>query len=279
MNPTKVAISVKETSTLVRARFGPGMLLQHEDLEQLNTYTRELSRLLFRSFFGCGVVCGLEVKPVTKCGKVTVTVKAGLALDCDGDPVHLPKDQIIVVDEDCTPNLPDKLWVLLCGTTACCAPRTSSCASDEDEAPSVCTRERDGFELRIVSESELPKCICGSRKGYERYSENDCRCVNPQLAAYKDHYAGNCGCHAGQDCDCSCDCILLARLDNPYDETKPWSVDHSVRRFVRPVLMRDPLTVAPQPDPYVPPPTAPPAPELEAQPPAAPQAARPKRRR
>ena len=48
----------KGTSTLVRAKFGPGMLLQHDDLEQLNVYTRELNRLMFRSLFGCGVVCG-----------------------------------------------------------------------------------------------------------------------------------------------------------------------------------------------------------------------------
>ena len=39
-------------STLVRTKFGPGMLLQHEDLEQLNSYTRDLSRLMFRSFLG-----------------------------------------------------------------------------------------------------------------------------------------------------------------------------------------------------------------------------------
>ena len=72
------------TSTLVHAKFGPGMLLQHEDLEQLNIYTRELNRLMFRSLFGCGVVCGLVVGTDVKCGKVSVTVGSGLALDCQG---------------------------------------------------------------------------------------------------------------------------------------------------------------------------------------------------
>jgi hypothetical protein len=50
------------TSTLTRATFSPGMLLQHADLEQLNSYTRDLSRLLFKSLFGCGVICGLKVE-------------------------------------------------------------------------------------------------------------------------------------------------------------------------------------------------------------------------
>ena len=39
-------VSKPGLSTLVRPKFGPGMLLQHEDLESLNTYTRELNRLI-----------------------------------------------------------------------------------------------------------------------------------------------------------------------------------------------------------------------------------------
>jgi len=244
MSTTKVTInSVKGTSTLVRARFGPGMLLQHEDLEQLNTYTRELSRLLIRSLFGCGVVCGLVVETETKCGKVIVRVAAGVALDCDGDPVHLPKAQTIVLDEECNPNLPTPLWVILCGTTSCCAPRNPVCPSDEEESPSVCTRERDGFELRIVS--ELPGCVCGCLDPPPPHAENDCRCVDPNHPCYQDHYDGKCGCNAGEECDC----ILLARLIKPTYEGQPWIVDHSVSRFVRPVLMRDPRTAIPPPEP------------------------------
>src|SRR5687767_6061600 len=84
-------------STLVRPRFGPGMLLQHEDLEQLTTYMRDLSRLLFQSFFGCGVVCGLVVKGETKCERVQVTVSPGVALACSGDPVQVPAEKTVVL--------------------------------------------------------------------------------------------------------------------------------------------------------------------------------------
>jgi hypothetical protein len=61
-------------------------------------------------------------------------------------------------------------------------------------------------------------------------------CANP---CHDHHYAGKCGCHCDDCCDCKC--ILLARLRKTGDSENPtWTVDHSVRRFIRPVLMRDP---------------------------------------
>jgi hypothetical protein len=229
--------SSKGMSTLVRPVFGPGMLLQHEDLEQLNVYTRELNRLLFRSLFGCGVVCGLVVTTEQKCGQGRITVGAGLALTCDGDPIYVPKDQSVAIDEKCDPNLKSPLWVILCATVKCCAPRTSMCPSDDEETTSVCTREREGWEIRVVSEE--PKCVCRCKPDVV-FKETTCKCVDPELECYKDHYDGKCSCEC-HDCNGSCcDCVLLARLERP-DLTKPdWIADHRVRRFVRPVLMRDP---------------------------------------
>src|SRR3954469_11600300 len=103
-------IDVKETgmSELVRAKFGPGMLLEHRDLEQLNSYTRELSRLLFRSFFGCGVVCGLVVTWDENCDKLHITVGPGLALDGQGEPVYVPESHRLCVGAEGT-QFP--LWV------------------------------------------------------------------------------------------------------------------------------------------------------------------------
>jgi hypothetical protein len=244
----KVVASTADTSTLVRAKFGPGMLLQHEDLEQLNAYTRELSRLLFRSFFGCGVVCGLVVKPeVDRCNKVFVTVDAGLALDCSGDPVYVPKVQHIALDENCAPDIKGPFWVVLCGTTKNCAPRTSTCTDDDDQAMSACTRERDMFEIQVVS--ERPKCACGcdeSKYPSPTGQANDyCWCTDPLPDCHTSYYAGECGCNCGDDPDCGCKCILLARLDKDL-KSNGWTVDHRVRRFIRPVLMRDPEVRPPQ---------------------------------
>ncbi len=245
MNTNKQPLVVKKgPSTLARAKFGPGMLLQHDDLEQLNVYTRDLNRLMFRSLFGCGVVCGLVVGAKADCGKVTVTVGAGLALDCQGDPIHVPQAQGLVLDEECDPDIQTPLWVVLCGTEKCCAPRTSMCASDEDESPSVCTRERDYFEIRIVR--TRPGCTCGCpepdpKDSTQALLNSKCKCVNPEHKCYVDHYAGTCGCDCEDCASCDCDCVLLARLVKGGDREHPvWTVDHRVRRFVRPVLVRDP---------------------------------------
>ncbi len=243
----------KGTSTLERARFGPGMLLQHDDLEKLNTYTRDLSRLLFQSFFGCGVVCGLIVTAKEDCGKLRVNVTAGLALACSGDPVYVPTDETFLTDEKLDKEI-TTLWVVLCGTKKCCAPRVATCATDDDEATSDCTREKDTYEIRVLR--KRPDCVCGcpeQPKSQNQTNQNsllpgkadegDCKCVKPYKpvpTCYDKHYDGECGCNCGKCTGCDCQCIVLALLNKPTDETLPWKTDHSVRSFKRPVLMRDP---------------------------------------
>ncbi|MEO8519797.1 MAG: hypothetical protein ABI603_00455 [Acidobacteriota bacterium] len=261
---SKSVPSTKGTSTLVRPRFAPGMLLQHDDLDQISDYTRDLTRLLFRSFFGCGVICGLIVKPDPKCGQDAIIIGAGIGLDCAGDPIYVPRDARVVLDENCERNPNDVLWVVLCATSRCCAPRPSMCPGDDDEDDSTsCTRERDGFEIRVVPQRPRCACSCVSDEPQQdpavpvavavaavpRSSARDCRCADPNDPCYKDHYLGICGCGC-DDCarGSSCDCILLAKLTRKGDgDAATWAVDHSVRRFIRPVLMRDPQsTIDPQ---------------------------------
>ena len=274
MNTSSVVLkSYKGPSTITRAKFGPGMLLQSEDLEQLNLYTRDLSRLLFRSFFGCGVVCGLTVSAKDSCGQTMVTVDAGVALGCIGDPIYVPKSVTFAATDGCDPdNRPSPLWVWLCSCPKCCAPRTPSCGCDEGDGTPACTREVDWYEIHLGTEK--PECVCGcelpnsqgdsaasaaveakagdpASASDQRTPDDPCQCADPNSDCYKDHYAGVCGCK----CDDS-RCVMLARLK--YVTKKPdtnepgWIVDYRVRRFIRPVLIRDPLAV----DPEAPPPGA-----------------------
>lgn len=294
MNKSNTTLASKKgMSTLARPKFAPGMLLQHEDLEQLTYYTRDLSRLMFRSLFGCGVMCGLVVTTDRDCGKARITIGAGVALSCSGDPIEVPSDVSVLIDRECHPDFGETLWVTLCGTTKCCAPRTSMCEGDDDETQSECTRERDGYEVRV--ETARPACVCGcpepdvdagknqpgvvenqitatdpARRTTEDATPTDCMCVDvDKYPCYKNHYAGLCGCHCDDCSDCNCKCVLLARLD--YDaDNDTWTSDHSVRRFVRPVLMRDPQVAKeveerekpepPEPGKPVPPPPPPPPP-------------------
>ena len=239
---------VKGTSTLVRPRFSPGLLLRDDDLRVGVDYTRELSRLLFRSLFGCGVVCGLEVEARIVCGKLKITVNPGVALDCEGDPIHVPRPAEIIIDPTCGKEIPDEIWVILCRTDKCCAPRSTACGCDEDDSASVCTREHDGFEIRIVRETRN-SCACACERidlptNPDRTPEEEtsCWCADP-CGCHKDHYAGKCSC----DC-CEGDCVVLSVLnkvqgknDGQEQDDLQWTVNHSVRRFVRPVLMRDPV--------------------------------------
>jgi hypothetical protein len=266
----KIADPVKQLSRLMWPHFSPGLLLQDEDLTLGVEYTRELSRLMFRTLFGCGVMCGLVIEPKEKCCKLHIFVDKGVALDCRGDPVYVPERQDITIDP-CDTDLPDKLWVVLRRFDKCCAPRTPVCSPDDDEMAAVCTKVRDGYEIRVLA--ERPECSCGCHEDKEKpegtahghgqptgqveqasttsgaaakqdqgtYTKagekpaNPCKCADPAQDCYEKHYAGEC-------CDC-CDCewiVLAVVSDKGTAEKHDWHADHSVRRFVRPVLMRDP---------------------------------------
>lgn len=259
-------------SALVRPRYSPGLLLEDDDLRQAVDYTRELNRLLMRSLIGCGVVCGLAVKADERCGKLVVKVASGVALDCLGDPIHVPVAQPIDVDLGCVDDVPadTRLWVLLKRRDKTCAPRPALCGCDDDdeENGTVATRERDGYEIQIVK--QRPRCVCGwldapapdderddgdDGDQLARPAARDCLCADPRSPCYRDHYAGRCACDCGgpaDDCDdeaeaaagrepCECDWVLLARIDRLGGTTRTvWDVHHEVRCFVRPVLMRDP---------------------------------------
>jgi len=263
MNNTNLTIATKDgVSKLIKPKFGPGMLLRAEDLDLLKDYTRDLSRLMFRSLFGCGVVCGLVVEVTTDCGIVVVTVHSGLAIACSGEPIYIPKDVTFPLHDDCDEVAEDEeVWIMLCAKEKCCGPRTSICASDDDDSPIECTREKDWWEIKVVSSP--PECVCSciepeqpqqtpsqipkqnpnammlveGQQSAASANNDDCKCATGPC--YDDHYAGLCKCHCGDCSDCDCKCVLLARAKRD-DATDNWNVDHSVRRFVRPILMRDP---------------------------------------
>src|SRR5882672_3226227 len=90
---------------LKRPLYKAGLLLEDDDLTAAVEYTRNMSKLLFRSLFGCGVICGLEVKGTLTCNRsrVKVTISPGVALDCEGNPIHVPKGFVFEYDPKCDP--------------------------------------------------------------------------------------------------------------------------------------------------------------------------------
>src|SRR5262249_17310867 len=141
-------------------RFEPGLLLFDEDLTAIVDHTRALSRLLFRSLFGCGVVCGFRVTAKVECGNLYVTVAQGVALDCQGDPIEMCESQTLGML--CAEKLPDYVWVKIRRSPRDhnCASRDVVCPSDEGDAPCKPTRAKDCFELTLTPEEPKHDCGC-----------------------------------------------------------------------------------------------------------------------
>src|SRR5262245_50070639 len=125
--PKQIMPTTAGFSALTQPWFSFGMVLEDEDLNLGVKYTRELTRLLFRSFFGCGVVCGLDVKaqPICNGSKLRITVAKGLAMDCMGNPLHVAEFQTIDYAPDCKP-FPEAIWVVLCYSEKRCRPKDVS---------------------------------------------------------------------------------------------------------------------------------------------------------
>ena len=217
MNTNKITNGVEGLSKLVSPKFGPGMLLEHDDLQQIVKYTSELSRLLFRSLFGCGVICGLEVSPPKiDCGKIKVTVQPGVALSGSGDPIEVPEKVDIYLNE--SEWTQKDIWIVLCRTQWNCSPRKSMCSPDGDDSAPIRTRINEGF--RITAENAVDKdCVCGCFDGVEE--------------CFAAHNYGHC------ECGRESNCVVLAKLSWQKD-SKNHKVEKNVRRFIRPKLPPEP---------------------------------------
>lgn len=158
MSTVKNYVSQQGLSTLERPRYSAGLLLEDDDLTAAVNYTRNMMRLMFRSLFGCGVICGMDLTARLTCNRtrVEVTVGKGVALDCLGDPIEIPKPVNVTFDARCD-EVPEWLWVTVCYIEKCCRPKDISCSPDE-HGQIVQTRVMDGFEVRVYR--NRPKCAC-----------------------------------------------------------------------------------------------------------------------
>jgi hypothetical protein len=246
-------------SSLEWPQFNPGQLLDDDDMNAGVTYTRNLTQLLFRSLFGCGVICGLQVQPQWACEKTkwSITVTKGLALDCMGDAIELPADVTIVYGPDCR-ALPPALWVTICYLKKCCRPKDVACSQDDDTQPKP-TRVRSGYEIRLYE--KLPTCACHCATGDDNTTpappDPCCADATPPAPAaaatppegatsivtvcecYKPHFEGEC------ECGCNCECVILGKITVPTMQADGTEIapkdqvpmtDTKMVRRIRPIL-------------------------------------------
>jgi hypothetical protein len=221
MNTTPLQ-SVSGLSSLERPRYSPGSLLEAEDLTSAVDYTRDVVRLLIRSLFGCGVICGLTVGTEDiKANELKVTVSDGLAVDGAGNLIQVGKQQELTFD--CVEA--DKVYlVVVCHTEKACRYREAACA-DDDSPQMVSTRMHEGFEIRIFPAESAPSGMCTRKDGIDTdigkfLANTDCNSDRS--------FDGNTG--------CACNCVLLAELRIKNNGSLKCTPDTSKRRDIRPML-------------------------------------------
>ena len=253
-------------------RFNDGMLVTAEDLNAATRYPLDLLQVLVRSYFGCGVVCGLGLgrdpdagepgKRPADCppeaGSFIVQVERGVALDCHGFPLELcgPLKLDLSPDPCSCDEPPTELCLAIRHVASSTAPkRGCGCCGDasDDNSQVQCSRERDHVEIRAFSPDALPDNLC-RREDTQGDAPKECSdAAQPAAAATAAPVAGTpergardylaprpevqdrCDCLTScPDCGCCGEAWVLLGCVT-LDKSGVRSFDLSGRRYVKPI--------------------------------------------
>src|SRR5262249_19109204 len=163
---------VTRSTSLQTTKFKDGMVITADDLDTAMRYPLAVFQTLIRAYFGCGVVCGLEVsikepgKPKDPKDKrkppVVVCIGRGTALGCDGYPIELCAPVILPLTPDpCCDDPPKCVCIAIRRITSDEAPRDDcGCSKDTDAPRYQCTRVKDHVEIQAFAHDDLPKGTC-----------------------------------------------------------------------------------------------------------------------
>ncbi|WP_035929180.1 hypothetical protein [Kocuria rosea] len=254
---TRSELPYKEKATgLDSAKFHDGMVVSAEDLETASQYPVSLLQSVLRSYFGCGVVCGLGLNPVTKLkGEPpwVVRVDRGLAVDCHGFPIELTCPVDLDFDPDpCSPDdLPSPVFIALRRTTSD-EDASQPCGCSSDEADESCTRVRDRALVKAFTREQLESLsggVCGRLEEldtvFKESADTSDKAQPRGAAAVEQATADTDWCSVLQECSCSCnsDWVLLGAVNlkqrvNGTEGDSPQGIvgiNADVRRWVKPV--------------------------------------------
>lgn len=255
-------------------QFSDGMLVTAEDLTAAMRYPLSVIQVLLKAYFGCGIVCGLDLNnpaegqaaevgkgvtnPVT--GEITpppkrdpnfiLTVEKGVALGCDGYPIEIcgPLKLDLTPDPCRLERGPKKLYVATRRVTAAeAAARPCGCSSTGGEPVQQCTRMRDHVLVQAFDEDHLPAGICRVEAPSTKQNGGT---AQPYPVEWQPGAAAVCNC-LKQCGECGCrgePWVLLGSVVVGEDGMDP--IDRSGRRYVKPIACIC-NTVAPQVQPAV----------------------------
>lgn len=138
-------------NTYERNNFFYGKLMTVRDFELEQSYFIEKNKLLNRFLHGWGVICGLEVIP-HECPK-KVVLKPGIALDCYGNEIVVPREIEIDLAEENEEIPPEGKTVYVCIKYLECDVEPvpvliNECSCDDTAMKSSIKRE--SFEYKIL---------------------------------------------------------------------------------------------------------------------------------
>jgi len=158
--------------------FTDGMIVTADDLSAAMAYPVALMQSVNRAIFGCGVVCGFELKPdpglcdrIESCDPCvdgskraypgfTVEIGRGMALDCHGLPVELCEPvRVDLGDRKCGCDMQEgRVCIFIRRISSPEAPRGDCCTSTD--AQTQCSRLQDHVEIRAFPVNEVPEHAC-----------------------------------------------------------------------------------------------------------------------
>ncbi|GAA2756229.1 hypothetical protein [Actinopolymorpha rutila] len=217
---TYVLPETTKPTTIEAVSFRDGMIVTADDLDAAMRYPTSLLLTVFQAFFGCGVVCGLALRPKqSDRGGWVLCVDRGVAIDGRGYPIEL----CAPVELDLSPEAcaceppPDRVCIAVRRITSDEAPH-DACTCDLDEPRFDCRRVRDYVMVKAFTEPELD--ALGDRVCRRRPGEETSACT--ALTA----------CSA---CGCGESWILLGCVALDKDRGIVDQPDTSGRRWVKPV--------------------------------------------
>lgn len=169
-------------------QFSDGMLVTAEDLTAAMRYPLSVIQVLLKAYFGCGIVCGLDLKnpaegqatatangqggptgapadtkPTKRDPNFILTVEKGVALGCDGYPIEIcgPLKLDLTPDPCRLDRQPREMFVAARRVTAAeAAARPCGCGATGGEPAQQCTRMRDHVLVQAFEANHLPAELC-----------------------------------------------------------------------------------------------------------------------
>jgi len=242
MNELKLFDQVTKTDVLSTV-FADGMIVNSGDLTTSMNYPMEMFRTLVRAYFGCGVVCGLELEkyPSGDTDTWCLKVHPGTALDCNANPLKLCESVIVSLKPDpCVcGDWPDCVCIAIRRDTL---PEGARTDTDDCDGNNQCSyrRLRETVRVKAFTCNEIPKNTCMRSEQSVHDTEQD-RTGSAHSRLQMCECLKACG-----DCECCDDswvllgCVMLG-------ECGIEEVDMRKRKYVKPTECHCPPPVREEP--------------------------------